>query len=66
MELINNLSSWFRSRIVGWLEGEYNSNYTDRANSMVDRRSYRLGMQKRFLRRTREGFDDNVDRKSVV
>ena len=33
---------------------------TSRSTSMVDRRDYRLGEQKRFLRKTREGFDDNV------
>src|SRR5512139_653083 len=60
MGLIESINSWFRNRIVGWLEGEYNSNYTDRANTMVTRREYRLGAQRRFLKKSREGFDDNV------
>jgi len=60
MGLIDNLNGWLKSRIVGWLEGETNSGYTNRANSMVERRGYRLGAQKRYLRRTREGYDDNV------
>jgi hypothetical protein len=60
MGLINNLNSWIKSKIVGWLEGEINANYSDRANNMVMRRDYRLGTQKRFLRRSREGYDDNV------
>ena len=60
MGLIDNLNSWIRGRIVGWLEGEHNPAYADRSGNMVDRRSYRLGLQKRFLRKTREGFDDNV------
>jgi len=60
MGLINNLNAWIKTRIVGWLEGNYDNSYNDRANTMVERRSYRLGMQKRFLRRSREGFDDNI------
>lgn len=60
MGLIADLNNWIKTRIVGWLEGEMNTSYTDRSGSMVSRRSYRLGMQRRFLRQSREGFDDNV------
>ena len=60
MGLIDSLIKGLRSKIVGWLEGEYDHSYTDRANSMVSRRDYRLGEQRRFLRRSREGFDDNI------
>jgi len=60
MGLINNLNAWLKTKIVGWLEGETSTNYQDRAQSMVSRRGYRLGQQTRFLRRSREGFDDNI------
>jgi len=60
MGLIDNLISGLRTRIVGWLEGEWNPEYTERSRSMIERRDYRLGEQKRFLRRSREGFDDNI------
>jgi len=60
MGLIDNLNSWLKSRIVGWLEGGNSPAYTDRANSLVMRRDYRLGVQRRFLRRSREGYDDNI------
>jgi len=60
MGLIDNLNKWIKTKIVGWLEGEHNSAYADRAQTMVGRRSYRLGVQQRFLKKTREGFDDNV------
>src|SRR5512139_639620 len=60
MGLITNISSFFRSRIVSWLEGGTNAAFTDRSLSMVARRDYRLGAQRRYLRKTREGYDDNV------
>src|SRR5512139_4341899 len=60
MGLITNISSFFRNRIVSWLEGGTNAAFTDRSLSMVARRDYRLGAQRRYLRKTREGFDDNV------
>src|SRR5512139_1267850 len=60
MGLIDNLNAWFRKRIVTWLEGGNDPAVTERSNSMADRRDYRLGAQRRFLRKTREGFDDNV------
>ncbi len=60
MGLISNLNSWIKSKIVGWLEGEYSGAYTSRANALIVRRGYRLGEQKRFLRKSREGYDDNV------
>src|SRR5512137_446761 len=60
MGLIDGLNNWLKSRVIGWLEGEYNNSYLDRSTAMVSRRGYRLGAQKRFLRRSREGFDDNV------
>src|SRR5512139_1993916 len=60
MGLIDNLNAWFRKRIVTWLEGGNDPAVTERSNSMADRRAYRLGAQKRFLRKSREGFDDNV------
>src|SRR5574341_1932383 len=60
MGLIDNLTGWVRQKLVGFLEGEWNNAYTDRANNMLVRRDYRLGEQKRFLRKSREGFDDNI------
>ncbi len=60
MGLISNISSFFRNRIVSWLEGASDPAFTDRSITMVGRRDYRLGVQRRFLRKTREGFDDNV------
>lgn len=42
------------------MEGGNSPTFTDRSYSMAARRDYRLGAQKRFLRKTREGFDDNV------
>jgi hypothetical protein len=60
MGLIDNINAWLKSRIVGWLEGGNDPTYGDRSQSMASRRYYRLGAQKRFLRRSREGYDDNV------
>src|SRR5512139_4334586 len=60
MGLITNISSFFRNRIVSWLEGGTNASFTDRSLSMAARRDYRLGAQRRYLRKTREGYDDNV------
>jgi hypothetical protein len=60
MGLIAQINGWFRSKIVGWLESGGDSSFTDRSYSMVNRREYRLGAQRRFLRLSREGFDDNV------
>ena len=60
MGLITQIGGWFRNRIVSWLEGGTNATFSDRSYSMAGRREYRLGAQKRFLRKTREGFDDNV------
>jgi len=60
MGLIQNISGYFRSKIVGWLEGGGNATFSDRSYNMAARRDYRLGAQRRFLRKTREGFDDNV------
>ena len=60
MGLIDSISSAARNMILGWLQGGGNPLATSRSISMVDRRDYRLGEQKRFLRKTREGFDDNV------
>ena len=60
MGLIDSISSAARNMILGWLQGGGNQLVTSRATSMADRRDYRLGEQKRFLRKTREGFDDNV------
>ena len=60
MGLIDSLNSWVKSKIVGWLQGEYDTAYTARANSLVKRREYRLGAQARFLRKSREGYDDNI------
>lgn len=60
MGLIDNLNSWFRQRILGWLESGSPPAGHERALGMAGRRDYRLGEQKRFLRKTREGYDDNV------
>ena len=60
MGLIADLNNWVKSKVVGWLQGEFDTPYTSRASNMVARRSYRLGMQKRFLKMSREGFDDNI------
>src|SRR3989304_2922748 len=60
MGLIDSISSAARNMILGWVQGGGNPLATSRSISMVDRRDYRLGEQKRFLRKTREGFDDNV------
>lgn len=60
MGLIANLNSWFKNRVVTWLEGGNDPAFTERSYSMVARRDYRLGAQRRFLRKTKEGFDDNV------
>jgi len=60
MGLIKDISGYFRERIVSWLQGGSSSEFYDRSTNMASRREYRLGAQKRFLRRSREGFDDNV------
>lgn len=60
MGLINDLMGGLRKRVLSWLEGGTDPSVSDRASNMLQRRDYRLGMQKRFLRRSREGFDDNV------
>lgn len=60
MGLIANISGWFRGRIVSWLEGGTDPEFNDRSNNIATRREYRLGTQRRFLRKSREGFDDNV------
>ncbi len=60
MGLINNLNAWVRARVVGWLEGVWDSTYTDRVNNILLRRNYRLGEQKRSLKPSREGYDDNI------
>src|SRR3972149_4704925 len=60
MGLIDNLNKWMKSKIVGWLEGEFSADYSDRAMQMASHRDYRLGLQRRFLKRSKEGFDDNI------
>lgn len=48
-----------RSKVIDWLfTGQ--SQDTGKTDAIMDRREYRLGMQKKFIRRNREGVDDNL------
>src|SRR3990172_5136143 len=60
MSLISNINSWIRTKVVGWLEGGTSNAYTARANSLLNRREYRLGAQRQFLKPNRDGYNDNI------
>ena len=60
MGLMSSVSDWLKNKVVGWLEGEFSSTYSARAKNLLERRGYRYGVQQRFLKPTREGFDDNI------
>ena len=47
-----------RDRLVGFMQGVINDAYTTRASEILDRRAYRMGVQRRQLKPGR--YDDNI------
>lgn len=58
MGLFDTLRLSMRNRIMDWLFNA-DTSYVDRALEIVDRRAYRMGVQRQYLKPSRDGYNDN-------
>src|SRR5512146_2887289 len=60
MGLMDNVKARIRNWLLGSADSPTTAEYKTRADAIVTRREYRLGAQKRSLRKSKDGYDDNT------
>jgi hypothetical protein len=50
----------FRTRVLNWMFGSIDDAYTERVDYIMDRREYRVGLQKKFIKIRPNQPDDNL------